>query len=187
MHNYTTKKILDKETFDNVLEIYESLPAFKMQQDHALFYIEKKYPGSKLLNNTSSAFFAIDNYMKINYGQERFAHYFLRYDKWSFARVHTDDVTKITNTVITLLDQSDDLIGGETLVWDKFYELPLLTPEHNKNGKPPVHQATDLVPCSPKLNIGESLIYSGITKHGVTQVEQGHRTVLVSWYIPKNR
>lgn len=186
MHNYTTKKLLNKNLFDNALEIYESLPTLKMQQDHALYYIEKRYPGNKLANSRPSVFSCIDDHMKINYNQRRFSHYFLRYDKWSFARVHTDDVTQITNTVITLLDQSEDLIGGETLVWDKFYELPLLTPEHNRKGKEPTHRDS-LVPCSPKLNVGESLIYNGTTKHGVTQVEQGHRIVLVSWYTnPKN-
>ena len=186
MHNYTIKKLLDKKSFDNALETYESLPAKKMQQDHALYYIEKRYPASELMRSRPSVFAFIDDYMKINYNQKRFSHYFLRYDKWSFARVHTDDVTQITNTVITLLDQSKDLIGGETLVWDKFYQLPVLTPKHTIKGKEPKHR-DDLVPCSPILKIGESLIYDGRTSHGVTQVEQGHRIVLVSWYTtPKN-
>lgn len=177
--NFYKRKILNKEQYQSCLDLYNSLPVRYAQQDYSLFYVEKLNVDSKS-KVENSATVAIDKYMKDRYGYTNQTHYFLKYVPYSWTRVHTDNVNRVTKTVITLVEEKD-LIGGETLVWDKHYDLPEIKGSYiQRTGS--VHRKSE-IPCTPKLQPGESLVYDNATRHGVSQVEQGHRIVLVSWYV----
>jgi len=177
MHNFYKKKLLSKEEFQSARDLYEQTPIRYAHQDYSLFGVEKRTV--RIENKDNPALKAIDSYMKDRYGYKNETHYFLKYVPYSWTRVHTDNIGKVTKTVITLLEEKD-LIGGETLVWDKHFDLP--TPKGSyvtRTGS--VHRKSE-VPCTPKLIPSESLLYGSGTRHGVSLVEQGHRIVLVSWY-----
>tara|TARA_Y100001951_G_C11098147_1_gene160492 strand:- start:32 stop:478 length:447 start_codon:yes stop_codon:yes gene_type:complete len=80
-------------------------------------------------------------------------HYFLNYVENSFARIH-NDVTG-NQTFVTLLEQSNNLSGGQTLTGDLQYI---------------------------DLKVGQTLIYDHDFKHGVARVNRGNRKVFVVWY-----
>lgn len=78
----------------------------------------------------------------------------LKYKSGSYASTHTDKSTKsvpITWTSITLIDKSDDLLGGENL----------------------------LDGITKSLDIGETVWYPAGMPHGVNKIYQGTRNVLV--------
>lgn len=78
----------------------------------------------------------------------------LKYKPGSYASVHTDNLPEdilLTWTSVTMIDRSDDLIGGDTII----------------NG------------ISQNLDIGETVWYPAGTPHGVTKLYQGYRNVLV--------
>jgi len=179
-HKFYKRNILTKEQLQSAWDLYHEIPIKYAHQDYSLFNVEKRNANSSQ-KKTNPALISIDKYMKDRYGYDNQSHYFLKYVPYSWTRVHTDNINTVTKTVITLLEESNDLIGGETLVWDKHYDLP--TPKGSyvqRTGS--VHRKQE-VPCTPKLNSGESLVYDNGTRHGVSLVERGHRIVLVSWYI----
>ncbi len=81
--------------------------------------------------------------------------YMLQYQKGSYAELHTDKQSDLTWT--TLLHTSDDLDGGEILL--------------HKNNKIQIK----------KLKTGESCHYTNDLEHGVSEVMQGIRRVLIVW------
>jgi len=88
--------------------------------------------------------------------EKSYTHYLLLYEKGALANRHMDTCP---TTIITILKKSDDLIGGENFVEDR-------TNERTEIG------------CT----IGQSVLYRNHLTHGVTEVIQGKRLVLVSWY-----
>ena len=66
-------------------------------------------------------------------------------------------------SVITLLDRSDDLEGGDLLIY------------HQRADK--IHRGKSI----PKLNIGESIIFNSSTYHEVTKVTRGWRKSSITW------
>ena len=78
----------------------------------------------------------------------------LKYKSGSYASIHTDEPVKgepFTWTSITLIDKSDDLLGGENL----------------------------LDGIIKSLDIGETVWYPAGMPHGVNKIYQGTRNVLV--------
>ena len=78
----------------------------------------------------------------------------LKYKSGSYASIHTDEPVKgepFTWTSITLIDKSDDLLGGENL----------------------------LDGITKSLDIGETVWYPAGMPHGVNKLYQGYRNVLV--------
>ena len=83
------------------------------------------------------------------------SYYMLEYTKGSYTEIHSDHQSDLTWA--TLLYKSDDLDGGEILI--------------KKNNKIQIK----------KLEIGESCYYSNEFEHGVSEVIQGIRRVLIVW------
>jgi hypothetical protein len=81
--------------------------------------------------------------------------YMLQYEKGSYAELHSDNKSNLT--WVTLLYKSNDLDGGEILLRD--------------NQKIQIK----------KLNIGESYYYDQNIDHGVSEVMNGIRRVLIVW------
>ena len=76
-------------------------------------------------------------------------------------------------------DKSDDLIGGEPLV-QLPYEKRSRPSTHYRKGDAPIGQR--VIPKVVQMDVGQSLVYDKHLMHGVGQVEQGNRLVLISWY-----
>jgi hypothetical protein len=177
-HNFYKKRILSNARVKTAWDLYKETPMEFAHQDYSLFNVEKSIVRSN--NYDNPAIVALNDYMLKNYGFRPQSHYFLKYIPYSWARVHTDNIHSVSKTIITLLEEKD-LVGGDTLVWDKHYDLPCPKDAYVKRTGS-VHRKSEM-PCTPKLKPGQSLVYDSATRHGVTQVEEGHRIVLVSWYM----
>lgn len=157
-------------------QIYHKSKVLHAHQDYSLHHVERRNVLKKDLKRD-----AFQPMLK-HYSNLKYAHmssYFLKYSKWSWCRPHHDDIGFKTQTCITLLEEKD-LEGGETLVWDKHFDLP--TPEgHYVKRSGSCHRKNEIV-CTPTLETGESLCYGENIKHGVAQVREGHRIVLVTWF-----
>lgn len=90
------------------------------------------------------------------------AFYMLEYYKDSFAQTHTDNDSNATS--VTLIDTSQDLIGGNTILQDVIKEKKCI--------------------LSLPSKLGETFIYNGSIVHGVSKVLSGRRRVLIMWYKP---
>lgn len=106
------------------------------------------------------------------------AQYFLEYGVGSFTRKHTDNDKKIDLTVVTLI-KSDNLKGGETIVEKTYTAKP--RPKWAKR-KGEAMYGKRIIPEVVYMEDGESIIYDHALPHSVSQVTQGTRTVLVTWF-----
>lgn len=124
------------------------------------WYIE----GTEVLKNTTGSTKIVK---KINdvIKKENLEHYFVEYATGSWTNIHYD--YEGGASVVTLLE-ANGLVGGETILV-----------EHGEKKE-------DLIPTVPKFSVGQSLICSSQTLHGVSRIFSGTRLVLVSWYGDKN-
>jgi predicted 2-oxoglutarate/Fe(II)-dependent dioxygenase YbiX len=109
--------------------------------------------------------------------------YFVEYGPESFTRIHTDDGANIDRTIVTLIQTSDNIEGGETLVWDTYKKKGRDNKGYVKRkegSRRPIGR--EIIPVVVPLQDGESVIYDGRTTHGVAEVRKGKRLVLVNWY-----
>lgn len=178
--NFSIEKFLDDNDVAELKDLLSKCPELPCARDHSLYDCFKY--------NVHSKEYKVPAFQKIvqrglRHNKELDAAYFLKYPKYSFTRAHVDNPNKVQQTLITMIEESPDLIGGETLVWDRYYALPVKNGHHVRgdHGVEALHKVDDII-CSPKLKPGETLIYDAKAKHAVTQVEQGHRIVLVTWY-----
>lgn len=178
MHTFYEKKLLTEEDIQDCWKLYHELPERWCYQDHSLFNVDKR--NLRSVHNKLPFLKKLNSYIESRYGLVHDSSYFLKYVKWSFTRVHVDNIGLPTKTIITFLEQSEDLEGGETIVYDKHFDLPV-PPGHQVNRTGSIHRANE-VPCTPKITDGNCLVYDSTTKHGVSMLTKGHRIVLVSWY-----
>ena len=101
--------------------------------------------------------FNVDNYI-INEA------YLLHYNEGSFTGLHHDNAKQSHKTSITLIDKSEDLVGGQPIII-------------NHMGAPVI----------PEHQVGQTMWYDQKIVHGVTRVEKGHRKVLVTWWKNKDK
>jgi|TARA_Y100001951_G_C11137969_1_gene181937 hypothetical protein len=83
--------------------------------------------------------------------------YFLEYGKGSFAELHHDHISKLTT--VTMLNKSEDLIGGEFIISDD----------------------NDSTSSIIDLRVGETYFLDQTVKHGVAKIVKGTRLVLITW------
>lgn len=178
--NFSVENFLDENDVAELKDLLSRCDEVLCARDHSLYDCVKYNVPSKEWN--------VPAFKKIikrgtRHNKTLDACYFLKYPKYSFTRSHVDNPNKVQKTLITMIEESPDLIGGETLVWDRYYALPVKEGHHVRgtDGVQALHKVDEII-CSPKLKPGETLIYDAMTKHAVTQVEQGHRIVLVTWY-----
>ena len=105
--------------------------------------------------------------------------YFLKYIPGSFTKVHSDHET--TRTVVTLIE-SQDLIGGDSLIYDEYGMRPRPPHKEAKRSNNQNLYGKFIIPRVIPMEAGDSLVYGPDLLHGVTQVEQGHRIVLITWW-----
>lgn len=88
--------------------------------------------------------------------------YILEYYKDSFTTFHTDFVGNEADssiTTVTLIHESDDLVGGKALFRDEDRAVTVLD-----------------------QNLGDVLSYGHKVHHGVSKVLSGSRRVFINWY-----
>lgn len=180
LSDHRVETIITEQERSDLKDFFNVLPANIAQQDHNLFNIEKREVG----NIKNHVVEKICSYMK-DRGYQTYTNYFVKYNLNSFTRLHKDDPTgqNVKAAVVTLVD-TENLVGGDTLVLDK-YEKSL-----EYDARPvkldiidkcvPYNQ--NIVPVVVKMDVGQSVIYDSRVEHGVTRVQQGHRIVLVSWF-----
>lgn len=177
--NYYTKQLVKTEHQNDLWEAYNQCPEEDVHQDWNLWYLKKRQMKQSYWKQWKSIH-DIDRYMFRKYNARTHVHYFLKYIPDSYTRVHQDNKNTVTKTVITLLEESPDLVGGDTLVFDRHYQKPMVEGAIFKGKNA---DDLDLVPVAVKNDQYQSLIYDWNVQHGVTRVFSGHRIVLVSWYV----
>jgi predicted 2-oxoglutarate/Fe(II)-dependent dioxygenase YbiX len=156
---YEKSQILSDIEISVLNEIFEEIPENQLEQEINLRHIDKRDIDHSILSNLNQNYwFKIKEKIEEYFSLKTYSHYFLEYNVGSSADKHLDDLKVLDKTIITLLYQSDDLDGGETIVYDD-NDSPL-----------------DL-----NLRIGESLSYEKTLAHSVNKLRQGKRRVLVSW------
>jgi len=88
----------------------------------------------------------------------------VEYIKGSSAKGHLDDIRSSALSVITMIDLSKDLMGGEA-----YFARDKESLEYHK-----------IIPGP--LENGDSLMYGGEMYHGVEEVLSGRRLVLITWF-----
>ena len=172
---YKVENIISDTHRKQLIDVYNSLPSELAHQDYNLFDVDKRHPEKSQVE--MECFGLIDQYA-YNY-EKTFRHYFLDYTEESFTKFHSDNDDAVGLTIVTFLDASDDLVGGQAMAM-----LP-----YEKRGRPENKYRKGDAPigerCIPKvidMHVGQSLVYDKHLIHGVGQVERGNRLVLISWY-----
>lgn len=177
-HNFKIEKILSDEEMQSLWDLYRKSRHEPIHQFYNLFNLDRYNPKSEDIR-ANSGIQRLDSYAAKR-GLKLYSHYFLKYVPYSFTRLHEDNNKIVEKTIITFLESSDDLVGGDTLVMDRHYELPN---DENTTRKGPNNHRGNIVPVVAPSQNGNSLVYNHDVLHGVSQVRQGHRIVLVSWYV----
>ena len=172
---YKLENIISEEHRHQLLDVYNSLPSELAHQDYNLFDVDKRHPGKE--DSRLDCFKVIDQYASNH--KQMFRHYFLNYTPESFTKFHTDNDDAVGLTIVTFLDKSDDLIGGEALAMLPYIKRARPSNKYRK-GDAPIDEK--VVPKVINMNVGQSLVYDKSLMHGVGQVERGNRLVLISWY-----
>ena len=176
--NYKIEQLITEEERAELRELFNTLDPQLAHQDYNLFDVDKRDIHPKQWNDIIQKISARGE----SEGLTTHAHYFVMYGKDAFTRIHTDDDKVIKLTIITMIE-TKDLVGGGSLIYDKYNRKPRPAFKYAKrtgNGHGPYGR--DIIPVIVETKDGESMIYDGKTLHGVTQVQQGHRLVLVSWF-----
>jgi len=152
-----SKKVLTKEEIVYLADMYNTMPKQFYNKNYNLFNVFKSFVGQK----QNEQWDTIQRKLLAFHGSHApVTNYFLTYQKDSHARIHQDNPNTVLGTAITLIERSDDLVGGDIVV------------SESVNGK----QRT--IP----QQVGDTVYYSPATFHGVTKVTEGYRKVLVTWF-----
>ena len=168
--DYKVDQIINESDRHELIDLYNSTPSRVAHQDYNLYKVDKR----PVYSFDGQSCNAISKIMKHS-GKETYSHYFVMYEPGSYTRMHSDNDEDVGLTIVTLVD-AVNLIGGDTLVM-------LQAPKEDKNGyqKGDDHKGR-VMPKIVQMNTGDSVIYDRSLLHGVTQIEQGKRLVLVSWF-----
>lgn len=175
---------LDKEDLLYLKNLYESLPERQIARDYNLFNLIRK----DVEGVNTKEFNKIREKLKSVSKSTEITHYFLMYGVNSFSSLHIDSPHRVTATAITLIDKSDDLVGGEIILQNKLKMIKRGT--ISPSDKELLDKKKEGVPLLEKVNVirtvrhavGETVWYPAQMMHGVSEVEQGYRLVLISWY-----
>jgi hypothetical protein len=180
---YQVKRIFTNEEVGNLYTAFQNQPQALAHQDYNLFDVDKRqYPhqtwGPEIEKiNQFAREYTNNPELQVH------SHYFVEYGEESFCKLHRDDDSIVALTIVTVL-KTENLVGGQTMMWNKYSKR---SRPRNKYAKRPSNQPHGpqgqyIIPVIVDHDDGESIIYDGKTLHGVAQVTQGKRTVMVSWY-----
>lgn len=180
--NYAHQRILEEQDIATLKDYVATIEWDIVFQDYNLFNLKRHDCKTSEISEPYSKLAEYANGRGMRNG---FGTYFLKYEEGSFARMHKDNESKLT--IVTLIETSEDLVGGDAVVLDE-YKSPVggrnSTHKCNRSGpekeRPPYGQniITDVIPVQD----GESLIYGNDLDHAVSRVHSGQRTVLITWF-----
>jgi hypothetical protein len=174
---YTIDNYLTTNDVNDLIGLYDSLESNMAHQDYNLFDVDKRLIKSDLRKD--AAFLKLEQAA----GKDKrvYSHYFLDYLPESFTRSHTDNVDDVVLTMVTILDETG-LVGGETIVHLPYEKKVRPGDRYAKRlgDNPPVGQ--EIIPQVVPVTVGQTMTYDHALTHGVCQVTEGRRLVLVSWY-----
>jgi len=185
---FQKETILSNDERHELLDTFNKEKGNYAKQDYNLFDVTKthfakdtiyKHKAIRSLEKYAASFPGVGG---------SYAHYFLHYGRDAFTKQHSDDDASIGLTIVTLLEKTDNLVGGETLIHlpynkpDKGGEGYIKRQAHFKDDPKDAPVGERIIPRIIPQEEGESVIYDRALMHSVTQVEQGHRIVLVSWF-----
>ena len=147
--------ILSVEEINYLKELYEKLPNTFYEQNVNLFNVYKAHVNITETEVWNNIQLKLSNFHGRNANT---VNYFLMYKNGSYTRIHKDNPITVEGSSITLIDRSDDLVGGDIIVGK----------DHSQK-------------IIPQL-IGETVHYSASIDHGVTKVDKGERLVLITWF-----
>jgi len=182
--NYTKSTILLQEDIEYLKALYGRLSPTFYTRDFNLFNVyklnvpRKMHPRDIVVIRRVAD--AIQHYAQ---AKESLAHYFLKYIEGSFTNVHFDNPNRVNKTAVTLLDVSENLVGGDAILLKKITKEDLLEGKSQPEDilvNTKRHSAA--IPLLVKQEVGSTMVYNNSTLHGVTRVEKGHRLVLISWF-----
>lgn len=180
MFDYDRMDIFTEEEVHKLNIIYNDSRSERVKRLHNLFYLEQRIPEH---DKTKWIRDKLKKQFKLDCRQV----YFLDYTKGSFTRRHDDNSEQSKCTIITLIEKSDDLIGGETIVYNRHWKRndyePFDVNRYSRKGSQDDANGDKIIPHVIDLNVGESVVYDGEVEHEVAQVLSGNRKVLVSWLI----
>lgn len=180
---YQVKTIFNNQEIDNLIDAFHEQGECLAHQDYNLFDVDKRQYPHKTWGPEIEK---LNQYARDYTGNpelEVHSHYFVKYGEEAFCKLHRDDDSIVALTIVTVLE-TNDLVGGQTMMWNKYSKSSRPRNKYAKRPKNQPHgpQGQYIIPVIVEHDDGESIIYDGKTLHGVAQVAQGTRTVMVSWY-----
>jgi hypothetical protein len=177
--NYEVLKLFNDEEIAELNRIYDECINERVKRLHNLFYLDYRSfptsPNCPYKEKLSSHF---------NMKADRM--YYLEYYEGSFTRRHSDADEQSQRTVITMIDKSDDLEGGDTIVYLPHFkndEFEFDVNRYKRDNEKDDEQGSNIIPVVLNLSVGESVTYDANLLHEVALVTKGHRRVLVSWLL----
>tara|TARA_R110000772_G_scaffold2311_11_gene8018 strand:- start:264 stop:815 length:552 start_codon:yes stop_codon:yes gene_type:complete len=178
---YSREVVFNDTELAQLYEFYKTVKAERIKQYYNLFYVKKSDIREPELNYEQRlAWSPLREKIDEAAGLTAYAHYFLEYKTHSFCRSHTDNEEEIGKTGVTLVHASDDLMGGDSILYLKYekdndYEFDV-------NWYRDTPEGGEFVPVVARQDEGDTLWYDHNQKHAVGLVESGTRVVLISWY-----
>lgn len=176
--DFRCERILDDGDIDFLVTLSRSCKWREIYQLYNVFKCNIAYPEGREehINQKLKDRLGLDNkFIALTY--------FLDYVPGSFTRAHFDNNTECS--VITVIEQNN-LVGGYS-IFEDVYPRPesgrdgsLICERGGKDKRPPYNKPIIPVVVSPQ--VGDSLIYNKMARHGVSRVESGNRMVFVSWF-----
>lgn len=176
MHDTWTERVFDTSDVIQMNQVYKDTPPEYIKQLHNLFYVERRTPKSTHTN-------ILREKLEDHTHKKIRNFYFLEYTEGAFAKKHSDDNQQSGLTAITMIHRSNDLVGGDTVIYLPYKDYPVLHNDVIDRGKR-MTPGEEFVPSVIKLNEGETSFYRADLQHEVSLVHSGVRRVLVAWFHP---
>lgn len=178
---YTVESLLTQDDIEEAKEVYARTKMYNVWQYYNLFNCERR----DVKEDISEYGFMKKIKARANGLAVNSTPYFLLYPEGSFCRQHTDHQTDMT--IVTYIE-TKDLVGGDAIVMTDY--RPFF-----KDGRPADWKAIRgksedesppygkvIVPETPVVEDGQSLIYGPSLLHSVSKVYKGSRLVLIVWF-----
>tara|TARA_R110002074_G_scaffold1833_5_gene10801 strand:- start:229 stop:813 length:585 start_codon:yes stop_codon:yes gene_type:complete len=180
MDPYKLTRILTDEQRHQLLDMYHAGEHKYATQDYNLHDCTKVH--TTVEQQHSSVFKDLDAFAASHEGVgTAYSHYFLHYGRDGFTKSHSDNDDDVGLTIVTLLETTPVLKGGETIVTLP-YDGPANDSGYVKGNRTNESNDTRCIFRVVPMEEGDSISYNRSLMHAVSQVEEGHRIVCVSWY-----
>jgi len=177
--DFRCERILDEDDINFLVTLSKACKWKEIYQLYNVFKCKIAYPEGKEEHISQK----IKDHLSIDNDCDALT-YFLDYVPGSFTRAHFDNNTECS--VITVIEQNN-LVGGYSIFQDR-YTRPhggrdsslVCQRGDGEKERPPYNKHIIPVVVSPE--VGDSLVYNKMARHGVSRVESGNRLVFVSWF-----